>query len=55
MSSSLSFNNVEIAIYITAILPVLYGCEPWSVTLRVFVSGVLRKVFERDRVVENTT
>jgi hypothetical protein len=38
--------KIEIAVYRTVILPVvLRGCEAWSLTLRVFGSGLLRKVF----------
>jgi hypothetical protein len=36
LSSSLLSKNIEIKIYRTIILPVvLYGCETWSLTLRV--------------------
>jgi len=36
LSSSLLSKNIKIKIYITIILPVvLYGCETWSLTLRV--------------------
>jgi hypothetical protein len=35
--------NLKIKIYKTVILPVvLYGCETWSLTLRVFEKRVLR-------------
>jgi hypothetical protein len=38
--------TLKIKIYRTIILPVvLYGCETWSLTLRVFESRVLRRVF----------
>jgi hypothetical protein len=38
--------NVKIKTYITIILPVvLYMCETWSLTLRVFENRVLRTVF----------
>jgi hypothetical protein len=43
--------NLKIKIYRTIILPVLYGCEAWSLTLReerrlrVFENRVLRRVF----------
>jgi hypothetical protein len=30
----LLFKNIKITIYRTIILPVLYGCETWSLTLR---------------------
>jgi hypothetical protein len=47
-----------IRIYITIMLPVLYGCETWSLTLRkerrlrVFENRVLKRIFgpERDEV-----
>jgi hypothetical protein len=44
--------NLKINIYRTIILPVLYGCETWSLTLRVFENRVLRKIFgpKRDAV-----
>jgi hypothetical protein len=50
--------NVKIKIYRTVILPVLYGCETWSLTLReerrlrVFENRVLRRIFvpRRDEV-----
>ena len=34
LSSSLLSKNLKIKIYRTIILPVLYGCETWSLTLR---------------------
>jgi len=34
LSSSLLSKNLKIKIYGTIILPVLYGCETWSLTLR---------------------
>jgi hypothetical protein len=43
--------NIKIKIHKTVILPVLYGCEAWPLTLReeqrlrVFVNKVLRKIF----------
>jgi len=51
-------NNLKIKIYRTIILPVLYGCETWSITLRevrrlrVFENVVLRRIFgpKRDEV-----
>ena len=55
----LVWNNLKIKIYRTIILPVvLYGCEPWSLTLqeehrlRVFENRVLRRIFgpKRDGV-----
>ena len=52
LSSSLLSKNLKIKIYRTIILPVfLYGCETWSLTLRVecrlrvFENRVLRRVF----------
>ena len=59
LSFSLLFNNIQIKIYGTIILPVvLYGCETWSLTLReerrlrVFENRVLRTTFwlKRDEV-----
>jgi hypothetical protein len=54
---SLPLKNVKIKIYRTIILPVLYGCETWSPTLRnhrlrVFENRVLRRIFgpKRDEV-----
>jgi hypothetical protein len=47
--SSLLSKNIKITIYRTIILPVLYVCETWSLTLReehrlrVFENRVLRK------------
>jgi hypothetical protein len=44
-SSSLLSKNIKIMIYRTLILSiVLYGCETWSLTLRVFENRVLRKM-----------
>ena len=52
LSSSLSSNNVKTKTYRNIILPVvLYGCEAWSLTLRVerglrvFENRVLRKIY----------
>ena len=51
LSSRLLSKNLKIKIYITIILPVLYGCETWSLTLReesklrVFENMVLRRIF----------
>jgi hypothetical protein len=58
LPSHLLSKNVKIRIYKTVILPVLYGCETWSLTLReehrlrVFENWVLRRIFgpERDEV-----
>ena len=58
MSSRLLSKNLKIKIYRTIILPVFYGCETWSLTLReerklrVFEYMVLRRRFgpRRDRV-----
>ena len=64
LSSSLLSKNLKLKIYRT-VLPVLYGCETWSLTLReehrlrVFENGVLRRIFRppRDEVMggEKTT
>jgi hypothetical protein len=49
LSSSLLSKNTNIKIYRTVILPVLYGCETWSLTLkeehrlRVLENRVLRR------------
>jgi hypothetical protein len=51
LSSRLLSGNIKVKIYKTIILPVLYGCETWSVTLReqhrlgVFENRVLRRIF----------
>ena len=58
LSSSLLSKKLKVKIYRTIILPVLYGCETWSLTLRkerglrVFENWVLRRVFgpKRDEV-----
>jgi hypothetical protein len=58
LSSSLLSKNVNTAMYRTVILPVLYGCESWSLILReecrprVFENRVLRRIFgpKRDEV-----
>ena len=58
MSSSLLSKNTNVKIYGTTILPVLYGCETWLLTLslerrlRVFENRVLRIIFgpKRDEV-----
>jgi len=58
-SSWLSKNiNLKIYVYITKTIPVLYGRETWSLTLReehrlkVFDNNVLRRIFrpKRDEV-----
>ena len=52
LSSSFLSKNLKIKIYRTIILPVvLYGCENWSLTLRlrVFENRVLRRIFGRMR------
>jgi hypothetical protein len=55
LSSRLLSRNVKLKIYKTIILPVLYGCETWSLTLReehrlrVFENRVLRKMFGSKR------
>jgi hypothetical protein len=58
LSSSLLPKNIKIKIHRTIILPVLYGCETWLVTLRderrlrMFENRVLRRIFgpKRDEV-----
>jgi hypothetical protein len=51
LSSSLLSKNIKIKTYRTIILPVVYGCQTWSVTLReerrlwVFDYKVLRRIF----------
>jgi len=58
LSSTLLSKNLKIKIYRTIILPVLYGCETWSLTLReerklrVLENMVLRRIFgpRRDEV-----
>jgi sorting nexin-29 len=58
LSSHLLSRNVKVKIYKTIILPVLYGCETWSLMLReehrlrVFENRVLRRMFgpKRDEV-----
>jgi hypothetical protein len=51
LSSSLLSKYLKIEIYRTVILPVLYGCETWWLTLReerslrVFESRLLRRIF----------
>ena len=55
LSSGLRCKYFEIKIYRTIILPVVYGCECWSLTLReerrlrVFEKWVLRRIFESKR------
>ena len=58
INARLLSKNLKIKIYRTIILPVLYGCETWSLTLReerklrVFENMVLRRIFgpRRDEV-----
>jgi hypothetical protein len=58
LSSRLLSKNLKIRIYRAIILPVLYGCETWSMTLkeerrlRLFENRVLRRIFgpKRDEV-----
>jgi hypothetical protein len=51
LSCRLLSRNVKVKIYKTIILPVLCGCETWSLTLReehrlrVFENRVLRRIF----------
>ena len=56
LSSSLLSKKLKIKICRTIIfLVVLYGCETWSLTLRVFENRVLRRLFgpKRDEVTGN--
>jgi len=54
-SSSLLSKNLKIKIYRTIILPVVYWCETWSLTLReecrlrVCENRVLRRIFGPNR------
>jgi len=58
LSCSLLSQNIKSKTYKTIILPVVYGCETWSLTLRekrrlrVFEERVLRRIFgpKRDEV-----
>jgi hypothetical protein len=58
LSSRLLSKNIKIKIHRSVILPVLYGCETWSLTLReerrlrVLENRVLRRIFgpKRDEV-----
>ena len=49
--SQFAIKNMKIKIYRTITLPVVYGCETWSLTLReecwlrVFEKRVLRRIF----------
>jgi hypothetical protein len=46
LSFCLLSKNIKIIIYKIIIMPVvLYGCETWSLTLRVFENRVLRRIF----------
>ena len=46
LSSSLLSKNLKNTIYRTIILPVvLYGCETWLLTLRVFENRVFKRLF----------
>ena len=55
LSYSLLTKNIKINMYRSIILPVLCGCETWSLTLReksrlrVFENRVPRKVFEPEK------
>jgi len=55
LSSGLLFDNVKIKIYRTISMPVVCGCEAWSVILRdkcglrVFQNRVLLKIFGSKR------
>jgi hypothetical protein len=58
LSSSFISKNMKIKIHITIILPVLYGCGTWPLSLReerrsgVFENRVLKRIFgpKRDEV-----
>jgi len=60
LSSILLSKNLKIKTYRTIILPVLYGCETWTLTLReecrlrVFENRVVRNIFGpmRDEVTD---
>jgi hypothetical protein len=60
LSSRLLPKNIKIKIYRSIILPVLFGCETWSLTLReerrlrLFENRVLRRIFgpKREEVTE---
>jgi hypothetical protein len=47
--------NIKFKLYVNIILPVLYGCETWSLTLReerslrVFENRMLRKIIKCKR------
>ena len=55
LSSNLLSKNLKIKTYRTIILPVVYGCETWSLALReehrlrVFEIRVLRRIFGTNR------
>jgi len=49
LSSSLLSKNVKIEIYRNIILPVVYGCVTWSLTMRVFEHRELRRIFGSKR------
>jgi len=55
LSSHLLYGNTKIIIYKTIILPVVYGCQTWSLILReyhrlrVSENRVLRRIFGRKR------
>jgi hypothetical protein len=51
LSSHLLSRNLKVKIYKTIILPVvLYGCETWFLTLRMFENRVLRRIFGPKKV-----
>jgi hypothetical protein len=58
LSSRLLSRNIKVKMCKTIILPVLYGCETWTLTLReelrlrVFENRILRRIFgpKRDEV-----
>jgi hypothetical protein len=55
LTSSLLYENIKIKICRTMVLPVVYGCEMWSLrmreerTLRVFENRVLLRMFRSKR------
>ena len=66
LSYSLLSKNIKIKVYRTTFLPVVYGCETWSLTFRVackfrvFENRLLRRIYgpKRDDItkrLEKTT
>jgi len=60
LPSSLLSKNVKVNVYRTIFLPIVYGCETWSLTfrevygLRVFENRLLRSLYgpKRDEVTD---